>query len=64
MILTTDEVYFLVRTGVWGQAELEEWCQQRMVEHQDDTYDLGHNEGYREGFVDGKNELEYKRYGR
>ena len=27
---TTEEVYFLVRTGVWGQEELDNWIQTRI----------------------------------
>ena len=26
---TTEEVYFLVRTGTWSQEDLENWIQQR-----------------------------------
>ena len=26
---TTEEVYFLVRTGTWSPEELENWVQQR-----------------------------------
>jgi hypothetical protein len=27
---TTEEVYFLVRTGTWGQEELDKWIQERI----------------------------------
>lgn len=53
-IQSTDEVYFLVRTGTWGQADLEDWCQRRMIEHQDDTFELGHKEGFKEGIAEAK----------
>ena len=56
-IQTTDEVYFLVRTGVWDQSKLEDWCQRRMIEHQDDTFELGHKEGFKEGIAEAKHSM-------
>ncbi len=48
-ILSTEEVYFLVRVGSMSPDDLEEWCQARMISHQDDTYDVGFKDGLREG---------------
>ena len=57
-IQTTEEVYFLVRTGVWDQSKLEDWCQRRMIEHQDDTYQIGHQDGWKEGIAEMKNSMD------
>ena len=53
MTTSTAEVYFLVRVGSWNEDDLEEWCQERMRANDDDTYAVGHNDGYKEGVEEG-----------
>lgn len=50
---TTAEAYFLVRVGSWSEDDLEEWIQGRMRANDDDTYAVGHSDGYREGIEEG-----------
>lgn len=39
-ILSVHEVYFLVRTGTWGEDDLNTWLQQNLDAHYEDD-DLG-----------------------
>lgn len=38
-VLSTEEVYFLVRVGSWDQQQLEAWVQDRIHAEYNDDYE-------------------------
>lgn len=54
-MMTLSEVYFLVRVGSWGEDELEEYIQERASECEENAYNSGHADGFKEGTQDGMN---------
>lgn len=57
MTTTTAEAYFLVRVGSWSEDDLEDWIQGRMQANDDDTYNVGHADGYKEGWEEGAQDM-------
>ena len=40
-MITTEEVYFLVRVGSWSECDLESWVESRMIDGVDRALEDG-----------------------
>jgi flagellar biosynthesis/type III secretory pathway protein FliH len=66
MAQAVDDVYFMVMTGVWKMADLEDWAVARSEEAVDEAreeiekeaYDEGHADGYKEAIKDAQKAVE------
>jgi flagellar biosynthesis/type III secretory pathway protein FliH len=66
MAQAVDDVYFMVMTGVWKMADLEDWAVVRSEEAieavreniEQEAYDEGHADGYKEGVQDARKAVE------
>jgi flagellar biosynthesis/type III secretory pathway protein FliH len=54
---TTAEVYFLVRTGMWGEDDLESYIADKVEAGQDQYYDRGYEDGVKDGLEEGLEEM-------
>lgn len=51
---TVAEAYFLVRTGMWGEDDLETYICDQISDAEDEAYDNGYKEGMATGYKDGQ----------
>jgi flagellar biosynthesis/type III secretory pathway protein FliH len=51
---TVAEVYFLVRTGVWDEDDLDNYIQTQADQYNQEYYDDGFKAGYTSGEEDGR----------